>query len=204
MGSTMEESRVTQREQKVSEINWSAVTEGDKELLFRVYYPRVIRFFMRRSGLTQAIAAEDLAQDVFIRVFRGFGTFENLESFESWLMKIARNIYLNEVRSSQSKKRKAHTVEIFENDEALEKRDLSPDPEEVALNRETMSILRQAIDDLPTKMRLCILMWYSGKRMDEIAGILHVEIGTVKSHLFAARQRIKSYIKARQRTVVDF
>jgi RNA polymerase sigma-70 factor (ECF subfamily) len=152
-------------------------------------------------GLLHQIAPDwrdtaDLAQEVFIRVWRSISTLRNPHSFKTWLNHIVTNLFYDELR----KRPKQFTVSIDEpvaNDNAEEgtTRDL-PDvsriPEEVVQRNELCCAINDAILGLPEQFRTTIVLReLQGLSYDEIATITRTERGTVKSRIARARAKIQ-------------
>jgi RNA polymerase sigma-70 factor (ECF subfamily) len=152
----------------------------------------------------------DLAQEVFIRVWRSINNLRNPASFRSWLTQIVTNLFYDELRK---RPRKLPTVSMDDSatDEDGENptRDI-PDssamPEEKALNKEVSVVIRQAMLKLPEQFRTAIVLReVEGLSYEEIAVITQTEMGTVKSRIARARTKLqellKPYIENSQSTV---
>ena len=162
------------------------------EGIFATYYRPVVRFFVARGFSRED--AQDLAQTVFLQVFRGIKDLRELSSVGAWVFSAANNIWRNELRRLQTKKRSASR----DLDDTL-----SPslwgdpgdagedDPTRDLIAAERGKLLVEALAELPPQMRRCIaLRVEQGLKYREIAEILQISIETVKSHLNAARTRL--------------
>jgi RNA polymerase sigma factor (sigma-70 family) len=135
---------------------------------------------------------EDLAQEAFIKAFRSLASFNEEYAFSTWLFKIATNNCIDYIR-----KRKLQTFSI---DKPIESKDgefsfeipdstYEPDRELIAGQRSRL--LEEAIKSLPPKYRTVILMRHSEEKdYAEIAKELRLPIGTVKAHIFRAREML--------------
>ena len=135
---------------------------------------------------------EDLAQEAFIKAFQSLASFNEEYAFSTWLFKIATNNCIDYIR-----KRKLQTFSI---DKPIESKDgefsfeipdstYEPDRELIAGQRS--KLLEQAIKSLPPKYRTVILMRHSEEKdYAEIAKELRLPIGTVKAHIFRAREML--------------
>jgi RNA polymerase sigma-70 factor (ECF subfamily) len=148
------------------------------EVIYRENSPRVFSLCLRLSGGTREEASE-LMQDVFIRAWRGLGTFRGESAFSSWLHRLTVNAML---QSARSEKRRTARVLAME------------DPESVAVEgmRATPDIhvdLERAIASLPEGARMAfVLHEIEGYQHEEIAKQLGIAPGTVKAQLHRARK----------------
>jgi RNA polymerase sigma-70 factor (ECF subfamily) len=171
--------------------------EGNFERLFKLHDRRIRSFFLR-SGFSSE-AARDLTQDVFLRVFRGIGSFRLESRFETWLFEIADHVYQNELRRRGTVKRKGWeiSIETGGQSEEGEAAAFEPPPSppralDEVLERERAEALSRAIEGLPEQMRTCFLLRYGQERKyKEIAVLMRISIDTVKAHLHQARRRLK-------------
>ncbi|MDH4121697.1 MAG: sigma-70 family RNA polymerase sigma factor [Deltaproteobacteria bacterium] len=144
--------------------------------------------------------SEDLTQEVFFKVFRSIEKYEHAYSFYTWLYRITVNCCIDHLRR---RKRKPANVSLShgygeEGWEAGKDRDL-PDgrfvPDNSLSQQQTQDILSSAISQLSHKLRvILVLKEIEGFSYDEIAEIIHVSRGTVKSRLFRARERMKEIL----------
>lgn len=166
--------------------------------IFVAFYRPVYSFFLRRGFPSEE--CYDLAQETFLRVSKSLQTFRHESSFESWLFKIAANIYRNTLRGQSALKREAQEVSLDEITEhtggegegVLAWSTAENGPLDGVLEQERQRILRQALDSLPAQMRRCVLLRVDRDlRYREIADLMRVSIDTVKAHLYQARQQLK-------------
>jgi RNA polymerase sigma-70 factor (ECF subfamily) len=142
---------------------------------------------------------EDLAQQVFLRVWRSAGRYVPRAKFTTWLLKITRNLVFNEMRRT---KRQAHVpIQPEAQAEELPLKDESvQSPAESLLEHELQRAIEDAIMELPATQRMAlILRRYEGRSYEEIADILDLSVPAVKSVLFRARTelraRLATYLK---------
>ena len=160
--------------------------------LVRKYEKQVYNFAYRLTGNYDD--ANDVAQDAFLRVFNAIGTFRGDSSFSTWLFRITTNVFLDE-----RKKAKAHPqtsldeyLELGESSVARQIEDPSPTPEAVLEESERALILSKAVGDLPEYQRAMVTLYHTQqKSYEEIAEIMDLPIGTVKSRLNRARLALK-------------
>ena len=160
--------------------------------LVRKYEKQVYNFAYRLTGNYDD--ANDVAQDAFLRVFNAIGTFRGDASFSTWLFRITTNVFLDE-----RKRAKAHPhtsldeyLELDESSVARQIEDPSPTPEAVLEEGERAQLLQEAIGGLsPDQCAVVTLYHGQQKSYEEIAEIMDLPIGTVKSRLNRARLALK-------------
>jgi len=141
--------------------------------------------------------ANDLAQEIFLRVYERLHTFQPEAAFRPWLYRVATNWCLNAL-----KRRRPPTVSLetgggIEGEERpLELPDLVEDPARLAERRELQERVQQAILTLPPKYRIVMLLRYAqGLSYEEIATALEMPLGTVKIHLHRAKAHLKERLR---------
>jgi RNA polymerase sigma-70 factor (ECF subfamily) len=133
--------------------------------------------------------ASDLAQDVFIRAYRGLKNFKHQASLGTWLYRIGVNVCLNKVGSKTPKPEPLDPL-LLVNDERVASPDESAS--EALLRGERAGQVRAAIAKLPKKQRATlILRVYHELPHEEIAGILGSSVGAVKANFFHALNNLK-------------
>lgn len=171
--------------------------------LFDDYYRSVYRFFEKR-GFT-ADECQDLAQDTFLRAHRGWARFRGEAQASTWLFQIAANTYVKEIKRRSAGKRTGTEVSLTAgtgHDYGLLLAETLEDagqhqPLEQLLDRERLSVVRDAVAALPDQMQRCVLLRVrQGLGNGEIATVLQLSPQTVKAHLFQARRRLKAALAA--------
>ena len=148
----------------------------------------------------------DLAQEVFIRMWRSIGNLRNPSAFRSWLSQIVTNLFYDELRK---RPRQLPTISMDEpmdseegdNNTTRDIRDKAAGPDELCQRNELTAVVRQAMGKLPEQFRTAIILReFEGLSYEEIALITNTEIGTVKSRIARARAKIQEmvtpYLKA--------
>ncbi len=139
----------------------------------------------------------DLSQEAFIRVYRGIRNLRNPRTFKSWLNQIVLNLFYDELRK---RPRTVRTVsldqsmedEYGENDYTREIRDEALRPDEITSNNELSEVIRKAMAELPEQFRTAIVLReMQGLQYEEIAEMLGCALGTVKSRIWRARERLQ-------------
>jgi RNA polymerase sigma-70 factor, ECF subfamily len=161
-------------------------------------YRRPMVGFMFRFCHNPA-AAEELAQEVFLRVYRSRTTYEPSAKFTTWLYRIATNLAVNHARDTRHE-RPENTVRLDEPDqETGTTPDLADDTlsaEEKLLKRERLAAIRNKVNALPERQRIAVLM-HKYQQMDyrEIASVLKLSESATKSLLFRAYETLREQLK---------
>lgn len=167
--------------------------EGDEEAceaLVRRYQDRVFSLIYRIIGGTDQV--EDIAQEAFLKAFRSLKSFRGGSSFYTWLYRITVNTALNALRSKG--RRQEASLEDLGGLEFLVDPDVGP--AESAARRQLASRVREAIDRLDEQYRTIVyLRELEDLSYEEIAEVVELPVGTVKSRLFRARQHLKELLE---------
>jgi len=161
-------------------------------------YRRPLVSFMYRMARNSA-AAEDLAQEVFLRVYRSRQTYEASAKFTTWLYRIATNLAVNHARDTRHERPEV-TVSLDEPDEetgtTLDVADTTITAEEALVRRERMLAIRSKVEALPEQQRLAVIM-HKYQQMDykQIADVLKKSESATKSLLFRAYETLREQLK---------
>lgn len=159
--------------------------------LFELYAPQMHRIVFRMLGEPEDAA--DLTQDIFVRAYQRLGTVKYGQAFHAWLTRLAVNMAHDRLRKHRPKLLSLDApVGSEEDGPALQIPDSSAGSEELLLKHELSGQVRQALQTLSNKHRdVLILHHLEGLAVEEIAAILAVPTGTVKSRLARARAELK-------------
>lgn len=131
--------------------------------------------------------AEDVAQEVFLKVFRGLAGFKGEAKFSTWLYRVTFNLCADWLRRNRTPGRKAASL-----DEAAEVRDGRVDLEGSLLASEQRERVNRALDALDERYRsVIVLAYYQKLPYEEIAAILEVPVKTVETRLYRARKILR-------------
>jgi len=181
-----------------------AAVEPDAELMLRVkagdqagfgllvqrHRDPVIRFLYRMVE-NQAVA-EELAQEVFFRVYKARAGYEPTAKFTTWLFRIATNLALNQIRDVRVQRSEDSLDEITEDSPRPEPVDIRPSVEQALVADARLREVRKAVRALPDKQRVAVLMHkYQEMEYSQIARILDCSESAVKSLLFRAYETLR-------------
>jgi RNA polymerase sigma-70 factor (ECF subfamily) len=175
------------------------VKAGDQQsfaLLLHRYRTPLVNFLYRMVRNREQ--AEDLAQEVFIRVYRARADYVPSAKFTTWLFRIATNLALNSVRDTRHQRMEVSldapvTVDSEEGDERpLDVAEKNPNIEEHLVQEAQRDMIRHAIDKLPEKQRAAVLLHkYQDLDYGEISKILSCSESALKSLLFRAYETLR-------------
>ncbi len=189
--------------------DWSQLS--DAEIMLRVRqgddagfnyliqkYQRQIVHFMFRMVHNQAVA-EELAQEVFLRVYRSRETYRAEARFSTWLYRIATNLGVNHARDTKHE-RAAQNIYLDAPDPETgttpDVADATPDVEHNLLRDERLSAIRAHVLELPERQRTAVLMHkYQGMDYKQIGEVLKLSESATKSLLFRAYQTLRESLK---------
>ncbi len=171
---------------------------GDKD----AFQELVKRFQKNVFALLYQLAPEwrdlnDLSQEVFIRVYRGIHNLRNPKIFRSWLNQIVLNLFYDELRKRPRRVKTVSIDQSYEDDSGesefyKEIKDSKLKPDEIISNLETRDAIKAAMTQLPEQFRTAIVLReLQGLQYEEIAELLGCALGTVKSRIWRARERLQ-------------
>ena len=150
-------------------------------LIVRAYEVPVFNYVMRLVG--DRALAEDLTQEVFIRVFQGLPKFSLRSKFTTWLFQVTKNRVLDELRASE---RRPRALVAIDDAPPLEVVDAPVE------QLETIQALWSAVDELNTDLKMALLLRdVVGLSYNEIADSLETTLATVKWRIFKAREEVQ-------------
>ncbi|HEX3892410.1 MAG TPA: sigma-70 family RNA polymerase sigma factor [Terracidiphilus sp.] len=176
------------------------VAAGDEtgfNYLVEKHYRAMIHFLYRMVH-NQAVA-EELAQEVFLRVYRSRESYRAEAKFTTWLYRIATNLAVNHARDTRHE-RSASTIYLDQPDEETgstpDVADDEPNIEQNLLHDERMAAIRQHVMALPERQRMAVLMHkYQGMDYRQIGDVLKLSESATKSLLFRAYQTLRDKLK---------
>jgi RNA polymerase sigma-70 factor, ECF subfamily len=155
------------------------------------YRPRVLRYLARVVG---AAEAEDLTQEVMLKVSRALPEFRGDASLSTWIYRIATHTAMDSFRRSGVRPAIDANAEVEAAGDALALE--SPTPEDSAVRQEMSDCVREFVDRLPGHYRTILaLRELAGLGNDEIAAVLDLPVGTVKIRLHRAREALRAALR---------
>jgi RNA polymerase sigma-70 factor (ECF subfamily) len=150
----------------------------------------LLAFRVARGVLRNTADAEDVAQDAILRAFRRFHKLRDRSRFRAWLVRIAFRIALDRAKSSNRRQQRetlwAHP----------ERKPAPLSAEDLTAANQFRLRLDRAVDELPEKLRLVLMLSaIEGHSMEEVAALLNIPMGTVKSRLFFARKQLAEKLR---------
>jgi RNA polymerase sigma-70 factor (ECF subfamily) len=161
-------------------------------------FRRPMLAFMYRMAHNTAVA-EELVQEVFLRVYRSRQTYNAEAKFSTWLYRIATNLAVNHARDTKYE-RPENTVNLDEADpdtgSTIDLADTTITAEQAILRRERMAAIRQHVQNLPERQRMAVLMHkYQGMDYRQIGEVLKLSESATKSLLFRAYETLREKLK---------
>ncbi len=156
--------------------------------LVRRYQEKV--YWVARRVIGTHEDADDIVQDVFVRVYDALKSFRAESGFYTWVYRITVNISLNALR----KKRVKDFLRYDEMEEELESEDMQSDND--ILKKEYQSILAKAIERLPAKQKMVFMLrYYDEMPYEEMAKVLKKSEGGLKANYFHALKKVQEYVR---------
>jgi RNA polymerase sigma-70 factor (ECF subfamily) len=175
------------------------IAEGDEdafEILVNRHQTSVLNLIYRFIG--DRTQAKDLAQEVFIRVWRAAKNYEPKAKFTTWIYRITANLCFNELKSARSKKWFSFNRSDEDGGHAFEETlaDSAPSAEDILLQKERSRQISDALQSLPENQRMAlILKRYDGLSYQEIAQVIDCSVSAVESLLVRAKRTLQEKLK---------
>ncbi|MGE0502420.1 MAG: sigma-70 family RNA polymerase sigma factor [Rhizobiaceae bacterium] len=166
------------------------IGHGDRaaiRLLFTRHHARVYRFVVRQTGSDSM--ADDIANEVFLEVWKQAARFEGRSEVSTWLLGIARFKALSARRKRRESELDEETAAAIADD--------ADTPEVMAMKEDKGAAIRRMVDALPEEHRTVIdLAYYHGRSVTEIGDVLGIPVATVKTRMFYARKKLGEALAA--------
>ena len=167
-----------------------AQADASREFDARIAECGPLAYRVARGVLRNSADAEDVAQEALLRAYRSFDRLRDRNRFRAWLVRISFRLALDRLRSAKRREQRdvlwsqpAHQPPIAT-------------AEDLAASSEFQAHLDRALEELPEKLRLALLLAaMEGHTIDEIASLLGIPVGTVKSRIFVARKQLAEKLR---------
>lgn len=158
------------------------------------YKTKIYNYIYRMTGSSED--AEDLTQEVFIRMYMSIDSFRGQSSLNTWLFRIAGNLCIDRFRRTKNRTPAFSLDEpIGDAAQAHEVADTSYEPHRLLESGEMADQIQEALGKLPEKLRAALLLHdIEGMPYEEIAQVAGCPLGTVKSRLFNARMQLRQLL----------
>jgi len=168
------------------QVAWETIVRQHWRKVFNVAY----KFVGRHD------AAEDLAQDIFLKIFRSLETFDRRANFQTWLISVSRNLCIDHYRSVRKER---ETIDRQVSTDDLMPVSVEPPADAVLERRDLATLLRQGLEKLPESLRTAVVMRdIQELSYQEIAERLQLPEGTVKSRINRGRRELARQIRRLQ------
>jgi RNA polymerase sigma-70 factor (ECF subfamily) len=174
----------------------AAQTDARREFEERLAEYGPLAFRVARGVLRNTADAEDVAQEALLRAYKSFDRLRDRNRFSGWLVRISFRLALDRLRSAKRRERR---------DALWSQPAHLPPPataEDVAASNQFQGRLERALEELPEKLRMVLLLSaMDGYTIEEIAGMIGVPLGTVKSRIFIARKKLAEKLRCYANTI---
>ena len=176
--------------------------EGDRDAfadLVRLYQRRAVSVAYRLLGNIED--AGDVSQEAFVRAYRNLSQLDDPSRFGAWLMRVVTNLSLNYRRARAGRSAASLEEEMVgaaevRNPATGRRATVGAEDEQGALSQELSAAISEAVDQLPEKQRLSLILFsVEGMPQKEVAEILDCSIELVKWNVFQARRKLKEMLK---------
>src|SRR5437016_8802826 len=174
----------------------AAQADARRELEERLAECGPLAYRVAHGVLRNTADAEDVAQEAMLRAYRRFDRLRDRNRFRAWLVRIAFRLALDRLRSG---KRRELRDTLWSQPV---RQPLGATAEDLAVSNEFQAHLENALAELPEKLRLVLLLAaMEGHTIDEIASMLGISTGTVKSRIFYARRQLAEKLQCHANTI---
>jgi RNA polymerase sigma-70 factor (ECF subfamily) len=175
-----------------------SVQAGDRAAYDRLVkrYQRRIYFLARRMARDHD-AADDIAQETFVRAWFAIGSFTVGRSFYTWIYRICMNLSINHLKRGKTM---VPVSRLGDGPDPLERESPAPDASDTLVSSELTAKIESAIDSLSPKYKsVLVLRVYEEMSYEDIARTLDISVGTVMSRLFRAREKVREVLERGER-----
>ncbi|TKJ42184.1 hypothetical protein CEE37_00465 [candidate division LCP-89 bacterium B3_LCP] len=153
------------------------------------------------SVLGRGFDADEVYQEIFLKVHRSLGSFRFESQFSTWLHRIAVNVAISHKRSLSRRQKREQLMDNSDDFFASAPANPEDNPENLQLRREVLEQIDRALDELPLRQRTVFVMKHDqGMKLKEIASVLKISEGAVKAYLFRALAKLRVILEPYYRT----
>ncbi len=161
-------------------------------MLVNTYSRKIFNMAFQFSGSYEE--AEDKTQDIFFKLYNSLNKYDFKRNFTAWLLTIAKNFLIDEYRRTKWEKKSRDNF-----DEHFLKSETQEGPEESALKEESRRTIWEALNALPTEIRMTLILRdIQGKSYEEVAEIMSLPVGTAKSRINRGRLQLARFVKEKK------
>lgn len=161
-------------------------------MLVNTYSRRIFNLAYQFSGTREE--AEDMTQEIFFKLYNSLKKFDFDRNFDAWLLTLARNHLIDEYRRTKWEKK---TRDEFDEYSLKETSEISP--EEAVMREETKKIVWEGFNHLSSDIRMAVILRdIHGKKYEEVAEIMNLPLGTIKSRVNRGRIQLARVLKERK------
>jgi RNA polymerase sigma-70 factor (ECF subfamily) len=161
-------------------------------MLVNTYSRRIFNMAFQVSGSYEE--AEDMTQDIFFKLYNSLKKFDFKRNFTAWLLTIAKNYLIDEYRRTKWEKK---SRDNFDEQFLLSEAQVSP--EEDVMKKESKRTIWEGLNALPSEIRMTVILRdIQGKSYEEIAEIMSLPAGTVKSRINRGRLQLARFLKEKK------
>jgi RNA polymerase sigma-70 factor (ECF subfamily) len=180
----------TARMLSVDRCREDGIASRQQEFELRLAECGPLAFRVARAVVRNEADAEDVAQEALLRAFRKLAELRDPSRFRAWVVRISFRLAVDRWRSARRRERRESTWAL------PEMRPIPPTAEQIAVSNEFQGRLERALEALPEQARLVlVLSAMEGYKLEEVALMLEIPLGTVKSRLFFARKRLADKLR---------
>ncbi len=167
-------------------------SQGAWEALMNMYAKRVFNMAYQFCGSREE--AEDMSQEVFLKLYNALPKYDFAKNFTAWLLTLTKNFLIDEYRKTKWEKRQRD-----EFDERVLAQASGAGPEDSLVHKETRAIVWAGLNRLSSEMRMAVVLRdLQGRSYEEMAEILDLPLGTVKSRVNRARIALAEVLRERK------
>ena len=166
--------------------------QGAWEMLVNAYSKRIFNMAYQFSGSYQQ--AEDLTQEIFLKLYNSLSKYDFEKNFTAWLLTLAKNFLIDEYRRTKWEKRNRDNF-----DDYFLTSDTIESPENGLLKEESRKLIWEGLNRLSSEIRMAIILRdIQGRKYEEIAEILNLPLGTVKSRVNRGRLQLAQILQEKK------